>query len=448
MSCPATQPILHVPQSFAQSGRKLGYAVLFFVLCTILVVTLEPFDFHVPRHVHLTGWDGPFDVVANVALFMIPGFLFALTRQATSESEAPSDARRRTLQRAFVYSVLISGTIETIQAFEPARYPSLYDVISNTTGACLGAWVFLRISRLLRADTPLVGMLALELPLMGLVYLLVPLCMLASMTQTNGALRTGLAMSPRAYGLLALACFVGVLLGHLQRNRFGPQGLARPYQTAAAAAGSFIIGAMPALPANPLLVAMGAFLSGCVTWCVGAIGLASTPPADRRFEATALRRGAPFFLSYVALASFATPPGSVSRPSRIQIISDVESYAAFTVFGFMLAEGWGRLELRYRWVVAYVGTVCLATACAIRTIQHVSPFTLSTLVAIGAHALAGAYGGWIYHLQRAHVRLLATAQKSASSERTSMPRAHAGRHLLMGGHEGVSILSPGPQRIV
>ena len=406
-----------VPQSFAQSGRKLGFAVLFFVLCTILVVTLEPLHFRIPRRLHLMWWDGWFDVVANIALFMIPGFLFALARQATSESESPAERRRKTLQYALVYGAIVSSLIEVTQTFEPARYPSPTDVMSNTTGAALGAWTFLRISRLLGADTPLIGMFALEMPLMGLVYLVVPLCMLASLTLPHDvAMHFGLGTSPRAFGLLALAAFMGVLLGHVQRNRFGPRGLVRPAQTAAAAAAVFAIGTLPAVARVPMLVVLGACVAACVAWSCGAFFVSSGRPANRRFEGTALRRAAPFLLVYLALASVNIPTVASRNPSQAQLLSLVESYAAFTVFGFLLAEGWGRLELRYRWVVAYVGTVSLATAYAIFLYGHSATFTTTAALGIVTRAMAGAYGGWIYHLQRAHVRALVVAQRDRTAD--------------------------------
>ncbi|MEP6618907.1 MAG: VanZ family protein [bacterium] len=403
-----------MPQSYTQSGRRLGFAVLFFVLCTILIVTLEPLQFRIPRRVHLMWWDGWFDVIANVGLFMIPGFLFGLARQATTGTESPTERRAATLKLAFIYGAIVSSTIELIQTFEPARYPSPTDVLSNTTGMWLGTWTFLRISRLLGSDTPLIGMFALEMPLMGLVYLLAPLCMLTSLTLPHAAAASGvLGMAPRAYGLLALASFIGVLLGHVQRNRFGPKGLVSARQTAAAAAGAFAVGALPALPANPLLVAMGASFAASIAWCFGTLFIRPPRSANRRFEGTALRRAAPFFIGYLVLASIATTAAS-SRVSKVQLISQVESYAAFTVFGFLLAEGWGRLELRYRWVVAYVGTVSLATAYVLRMVGQPSPFTVWVAVSLVTHAIAGAYGGWIYHLQRAHVRSLVAAQRAAT----------------------------------
>ena len=65
-------------------GAMLGWAVLAYVAAVVLMITLEPFAFHVPAHAAVTWWapDGPwrgwFDIVMNVALFLPLGFLGAL----------------------------------------------------------------------------------------------------------------------------------------------------------------------------------------------------------------------------------------------------------------------------------------------------------------------------------------------------------------------------------
>lgn len=409
--------------SYTQSGRKLGFAVLFFVLCTIGVVTLEPFQFRVPHRVHLMWWDGWFDVVANIGLFVVPGFLFALTRQASTRRANPMESQRRTLSDALVYGALISTCIEVCQAFEPARFPSPTDVMSNTTGACLGAWLFLRISRFLRSDTPLIGMFALELPLMGLIYLLIPLSTLAALTLPRATMASArLTFSAPEWGLLALGCFGGVLLGHVQRFHFGPRRLVKPWQSSAAAAAAFALGTLPALRTNPMVVLAGACVVASAAGIIGALGVRASSQGDRRFEAAALWRGAPAFLCYLAIASLADPQGEGRMRARVEIIGKVESLAAFTVLGYLLAEGWGRLELRYRWVVAYVVVVCGVIALALLRARHGAPYSLMEFEALAFHAVAGAYGGWIYHLQRAHIRSLVAAQRGVGDMPTRTPQ--------------------------
>ena len=84
-----------------------------------------------------------------------------------------------------VLGAAISGTIEILQLFSPMRYSSLMDVVANTTGAAIGAWLFARLARRLNDDTA-VRSFALELPLMGLVYQLIPLCWLIGLGSEGG----------------------------------------------------------------------------------------------------------------------------------------------------------------------------------------------------------------------------------------------------------------------
>ena len=407
------------PASFARTGRRLGLAVLAFVVVTILVVTLDPFHFRVPRHFRLTWWDGWFDVAANIALFTVPGFLFAFARQAMRGPHDDAAYRRTTLRHALLYGIAMSSTIEFLQLFEPARYSSLTDVATNAIGALLGAALFLRFASTLRADSPLIGMFALEMPLMGLVYLLVPLTLLASLTLSH---ETATATAPGTLALPMLALFLGVVLGHVQRYRLGPRALARPARTAAVAGAGFAVSVLPIAPYHPIVLIAGACIALTTTWCIGGARLGGHAHADRRFEASALRRAAPCFLGFLLLTALASPPSA--RLSKVLIIGDVESIAAFTVLGFLLAEWMGRREFRYRTASGIVAVQCLATAIGLLAVRPPPHLTLGAVAGLVIRALAGAYGGWIYHLQRAHIQALVNAQQAhARSEPVRMAAA-------------------------
>jgi len=138
----------------ALTGRKLGTAVLFYVLAVIGVITLEPFHFEMPARLVITLWDDYnwLDPFANVVLFVPPGFLYALARSATRTR----DARSQTIRAATAFGFVASACIEITQIFEPTRYPSPLDVATNALGAALGAWAFTRAARRLGADSPLV----------------------------------------------------------------------------------------------------------------------------------------------------------------------------------------------------------------------------------------------------------------------------------------------------
>jgi glycopeptide antibiotics resistance protein len=404
----------------AFTGRKLGTAVLCYVLGVIGVITLEPFHFEVPARVALMFWDDYnwLDPFANVVLFVPAGFLYALTRSATRTH----DARWRTIRAATVLGFAASACIEITQVFEPARYPSPLDVATNTFGAALGAWAFTRAARRLGADSPLVERLGLELPLMGLVYLLVPLLSLAALTGEGGTVLPGASVPlPRGWGLVVLALFGGALLGHVQRNHFGPTRTLAARQTALAAAGWFAVGALPALATAPRVFVAGAATAALAAWAFGRAG-DTAAPSNRRFESEALRRSVPWLAAYLVLVPLTEPPTPPASLGKLDVLHAVESLAAFTVLGYVLAEAWGRRELRYRYMAWRVALVAAAAALAGEALRRMALPAAVGLPSVLMHVLAAAYGGWIYHLQRAHVRAL-VAPRSVRREPTQVPAA-------------------------
>lgn len=406
---------------YAATGARLGRAVLGYVAAVVLVITLEPFTFRWPDALALTWWApdspwfGAFDAVANVALFVPLGFLGALTRSAT---DVGGDGRGR-VRAALLLGALLSLVVECTQVFEPGRYPSPTDVLTNALGAALGAALHARTARHLGADSPLLGRLALELPVMGLVYVLLPLLTLTATTAAAGA------RDVRALGLVLLGGAGGALLGTVQRRHLGPQGAARPRMTAAAAAAWFGAGALPALATTPRAYLTGAALAAGVTFAVGRQAVVGVRDIDRRFEGEALARATPWLAAYALLLPF----GDAGAPTwgRLVILRDLEYAVAFTALGYVLSEGWGRREWRYRrtaWVVAGVA----ATGAAVLEAAAGALGELHWTARAGAALVACAcWGGWLYHLQRAHVRALVEARRSAGAgpQRTAARAAGA-----------------------
>lgn len=404
--------------AYAATGAKLGWAVLAYVAAVILVITLEPFAFRVPAHPRVLWWDtagawrGWFDVTMNVALFLPLGFLGALARSARTPGGAP---RRpgAVLAQAFALGALASTAIEFTQLFEPGRYPSPTDVLANATGAWLGAWLHARSARHLGADTPLVGRLALELPVVGLVYVTLPLLTLAGLTAS--------ATAPRSLGVAALGGFGGVLLGSVQRRQFGPQGLVRPDVTAAAAGFWFAAGALPAVVTAPRAYVLGVAAATLGAWLVGRPGVPGVRAIERRFEGEALSRAAPWLAAYLLLM----PLGDTASAELtcVGILRDLEGVAAFTVLGYVLAEAWGRREWRYRSSLWHVGLAAGAVAAMLAVVRVAmggsAAAVWTTAAGVAVHAVSAGYGGWIYHLQRAHVRALVAGRRAVAAERNA-----------------------------
>jgi VanZ family protein len=415
---PSAPPPL--PTSYGETGARLGGAVLVFVAAIVGAITLQPFRFAWPARVAIMLWAGWFDVLANVALFVPLGFVFGLTRAARTTGGG-------TLARALAYGALASTAIELTQLFEPGRFASPIDVATNALGAQLGAWLHARAARRLGADTPLVGRLALELPVMGLVYVALPLCTLAAISTAATDAPQVAGVSPRAVALVLLAVFGGTLLGTVQRRQLGPALALGPAGAGLVAAGWFLVGALPAMASAPRALALGTALAAGVACDIGR--RATWPPAaERRFEAEALTLAAPFFAAYLLLLPLGDPPLGPDASTRLGIMRHVETLAAFTVGGYLLAEAWGRRQLRYRhtaWRVGLAGAGAGATLAAVRAWHGAES---AGALAIVMHAVAAAYGGWLYHLQRAHVKALVDARKRlAEAHQVVAPRAELRR---------------------
>lgn len=343
---------------------------------------------------------GIVDVLANVALFVPLGFLYSVARQ---DANVPP-------RRILLVALAASAAIESVQLFEVTRFASLSDVAANGAGAYAGALVQQRLSRRIAMDARTVGRLSLELPLMGLVYLLIPLLWLDGIA--------GAESSTPLWPLLALGLFGATLLAAVQRHHFGPNRLLSRKAMAGSACAWFLLGAFPGLAprASIVLFVMLAAI-GVFVW-VRSADLTQARPINRRFESKALTEGAPFYAAYLLLLvapvagygasswrgalGFGMLPGW--GPSTVLHI--IETVAAFTLLGYMLAEFRGRREARFRNGIAHIALWSGAVALVAELLEGFrvdgGASALRWAILVGA----GLYGAWVYHLQRAHVRRL------------------------------------------
>lgn len=412
------------PLPYTATGAKLGTAALGFVVAVVAAITLQPFRPVWPTDVQVMLWHNWFDALANVALFVPLGFLYALRRSARPSDDAAPAERRRTLLRTLALGTAASAAVEVAQCFLPGRVPSPVDVATNAAGALLGAWLHARAARRLGADTRLVGLLALELPVVGLAYVTLPLCTLAAITAAATDAPRLAGVPVRAGALLLLAAFGGTLLGTVQRRRLGPTRALGARTTALVAGGWFAVGALPAVSTAPAAFALGTALAALTAWELGR----QTPQAlgiERRFEAEALLRAAPFLVGYLLLIPLGDPAAGVDTWTRLGILRHLETVAAFTVAGYLLAEAWGRRQLRYRHTAWRVALVAGVAALAVAGVRAWSAHTRPSAGAVVTLAVAAAYGGWIYHLQRAHVQALVDARRAAAAPAPAHGRRRA-----------------------
>ncbi|MBK6488866.1 MAG: VanZ family protein [Gemmatimonadetes bacterium] len=397
-----------------ETGARLGLALLAYMLGVTLIITLLPFQFDWPTRWRVMFTGGPVDIVANVLLFLPLGFLFRLARR---------EGERHAALTVLWIGALVSMAIESAQLFERERYASVLDVATNGLGAWLGAIAYDRLASRRRVDGVLIGRLSLELPLMGLVYLMIPLLWL-------NALASG-PVAERAVLSLLLGVFGASLLGGIQRHHFGPVRSLDARVTAAAAALWFVAGTFPALATHPTMLLTGTLLVGGLAWWQGSRAF-TLLPSNRRFEVPLLTSAAPAYAAYLILLTLApllqgvdawqigvTFPGVATEWTKTEILRFLEQVAAFTLLGYMTAEFRGRSVPAYRLALP---RLVLMSAAATLMGEGIRGFHEGhgASIARGCVLLAAAmYGGWLYYLQRSHVKELLSTRNPLPAARTS-----------------------------
>ena len=392
------------------TGSRLGFALLAYMLVVTFMVTLLPLHFTWPAQWRVLLVGSPVDIFANVLLFVPLGFLFRLAR---------SDARRTPVIAAVMAGALLSATIETVQFFEVARTSSLIDIGANAFGAGLGALAFGRIASMRRAGGRIIGRLALELPLMGLIYLMVPLLWIASLA-THG-------QHARILTTFVLGAFGAILLGGMQRAYFGPVRGAQARDTAGFAGLWFLAGAFPVLVWRPFELACAAGAVALTCWVLGARRV-KDGASNRRFEVPLLKVAAPVYAIYLTLITLLPLAGRAgawhmafgfphTTSHQVEILRVLEIAAAFTLVGYMVAEFRGRTVERYRHALPRLVLWSVSLVIVVETVRGYDAVQGAS-VARGALTIAAAlYGGWLYYLQRAHVvRLLSRGSAARSAE--------------------------------
>jgi glycopeptide antibiotics resistance protein len=385
----------------ANTGARLATALLVYVAVITAVVTLLPFEFALPTQPRVMLSGGVLDVLANVALFVPLGFLYAVARQDANVSPA----------RIMMVALAASAAIESVQLFEVTRFASLSDIAANGAGAYIGAGLQRRLARRIAMDARTVGRLSLELPLMGLVYLLIPLLWLDGLAGVDAAMPL--------WPLMALGLFGASLLAAAQRHHFGPNNVLSREMMAGASCAWFLLGAFPGMAPRAsivmflMLAAVGAFVWARSTDRTGARSI------NRRFESRALSEAAPFYAAYLLLlvapvagygaSSWRGALGFEATRSGWgagTVLHVIETVAAFTLLGYMLAEFRGRREARFRHGALHIALWSGVSALVAEVLEGFRADGGASALRWVILVAAALYGAWIYHLQRAHVRRL------------------------------------------
>lgn len=387
----------------------MGRATLVYLAVMVGIITLAPFQFAAtPQHglTNLWTWS---DLVMNVLMFLPFGFVFQMTRPAGSP--AP-------VWQVLLLGASLSVVVEMAQLFEATRYSSPLDIATNATGAAVGSAIYLLALRRVQGESA-VRTLALELPLMALVYLLVPLAWLMGLSGSGS----------RQWLSVLVGVFAGGILGTVHAAYLTPgQNGSRRWLLATALLW-FTVALLPATIRDRGLVAAAAAVTVGSAW-LGSIGTARyrTRFGNRRFELPTLRLVMPLFAAYLALSSLwpldqATAPwrGSLGLLPAGTVLTDrliyqmLEHVAAFTLVGFMTAEFYGRYETRYRDIAPRVLGWGAAVSLLLEATRGWHPAYGASATLLLMTVAACGFGGWLYQLQRDHVKaLLARRTRPAS----------------------------------
>lgn len=396
------------------SGRKLGNALLGYLVVTTLLITWAPFTFAWrPLNGLSVEWTAS-DLVLNVIMFLPLGFLAQASR-----------VRQRAVPWWVVglAGALLSACIETGQLFIAERYSSLFDVLTNGIGAALGARAFESVRPRVYVGRSTVSALAMELPLTGLALLLVPLLWVSGFASVD---------TERTWLLLLIAAFGGAIFGAVHGAYLHHTGRVSRTLLLVAVAIWFLVAALPGAATRTDVLMAGATLAIGGAWLRSvAASRARARDGAQRVELPTLRLVLPLFATYFALASLwpldaidgvwrggwtLAPAGAgISRTSLMQAL---EYLAGFTLVGYVTAELHGRSNASYRVisrrVLRYTIPLVVLLKCARGWNTMIGASIPIALLAI----LSGVFGGWLYHLQRDHVRTL-LARPSAPARRAT-----------------------------
>ncbi|MCC7051804.1 MAG: hypothetical protein IT355_00970 [Gemmatimonadaceae bacterium] len=381
------------------SGARLSRALLSYLVVLIASLLLLPFGFVVPERLAPAYAFTPLGTLATLAMFVPYGFL----------------SRRARTGRAgqHVLSIVASGgllalALETAQLFEPSCEASPWHLLAAMAGAGLGAWLCARAHEDEYGTSNAVHAMLLQLPLMGLTYLLLPLLWASGAAAQGDPARLALTVS---IGLMGAS-----ILGSVARAIRGYTPDRAPWMVPAVALLWSAIGMLPSLLVDWRITLGGmALITAFASWR----GRWSAPPfQERRYETPALLSAAPFMALYFVGAgiwpghSFRSNPlvhlgMPVSEAGLALALPLLEMGIAATVLGYVVAEFNGRSESALRDILARV----LAQACVALVLVEVARsffgFEGASLLRVVLALGAAAYGAMLYHLQRAHVKVMA-----------------------------------------
>ncbi len=381
------------------TGARLSRALLSYLVVLIAALTLLPFEFAFPGHGQFTLVVAPLSVLVTAAMFVPYGFL---TRRARS------GPRGQHVLAIALSAALLSLALEIAQLFVPSAAASPWHVLAAIAGAAIGALLCERLHDNARSSTHALNALLLQLPLMGLVYLLLPLLWASGAAAEGDPTRLALTLCIGLMGASILGSIARAIRGYTPDRAW--------WLVPAVAAAWITIGMVPsALIDWRLTLAVIATVTAFASWR----GRWSAPAfVERRYEVPSLFAASPFMVLYLIGVgvwpghSFRTIPllhlgMPTSDAGLAMVLPLLEMGIAATILGYVIAEFHGRAESTYREVGSRVlFWVCLVTISSEGSRSYFGYEGASLLRAVLSTG-AAMYGAGLYHLQRAHVKVVA-----------------------------------------
>jgi glycopeptide antibiotics resistance protein len=371
-------------------GARIVRGMLLYVLAMAALAALSPFDFQpIPGRTFALLWLAD-DAVLNLLLLLPAGFLAALVFE---NGLGPRESY------ALVLGLLFSLALESSQLYLPSRHPNVADVIGNGIGCWAGALAARRVGRWLSGF--LSQDLVLELPLTGSLYLLVPLLMLHGLAGADSA---------RVWLALPLALFGATILAALYLQRVARSGALSPARFAIYGAIAFLVSALPTFLRHPVAIASSAASMALLTWVL-AIHWIGGVPGQRRFEASTVRRAAPWFALYLIglavsplLGPFGAADGGIG--ANRQALQLLETFAALTVTGYLLSELNSRASWSTPMAVTRVMGAGLLVSLLLELTQLAPASPQARILRLAALAVGAGAGAALHRAQVSLVRAM------------------------------------------
>lgn len=375
------------------TSARLSAALLGYFTLVIILLTLNPFRFAIPKQVAFTFDSDLANFISNIVLFLPIGFFYR-----------PGQNRVR---GALTLGFGLSLGIEIVQLFIPARTPSLIDLLANTLGALIGEWFNTQYATRLRMTPGMAGRLRLETPLMGLMYLVLPL-LWANIIASR--------FSSRRWMLTALIILcIAVGFSQLYRHWRDHPPLRAGLHAALATGLWSLAGVGPTLLFSLRIRLIALAFSGLA----GLLALLPRPAQERRFERATLTILIPLFLLYMlGLTTYSFSPTwatfhfllgfttSSTETSLQRLFPRVEYLLAFTILGYLLAEWRGRAELSFKQDLPRLLGQAAGVALVLELLSGFQAGLGASPIRAGLAILGALFGGSIYHAFRAHIRFL------------------------------------------